>query len=87
MIKIALRKMAKIIISNSLWLLFLLPSMVYAQTPSNLPRHQPEPVNFFESTENIVFYIVIPAVIMVLYILWKRDVARRNREKNNQGND
>jgi len=84
---LSFKKMARVSILISLWLLIILPSWVVAQTPSHLPRHEPEPVNFFESTENIVFYIVIPAVILVLYVLWKRDVAKRNREKDNQGKD
>lgn len=51
-----------------------------AQTPSHLPRNTPEPVNFFESIENVVFYVIIPLVIVVLYLLWRRQVARQNKE-------
>ncbi len=63
-------------------LLFSFLSLVaWAQTPTHIPREQIEPVDFFESTENIVFYIVIPIVIIALYIFWRRSLRKKRDEE------
>ncbi len=63
--------------------LFIFFSFVsFAQSPTHIPRTKPEPVNFFESVENIVFFIVIPVVIVILYFLWRRQ--RGKEKKQNQ---
>ena len=56
-------------------ILFTLP--ILAQTPTHLPRNLTEPVKFFESTENIIFFVVIPLLIVLFYFLWRRDVKKR----------
>lgn len=61
--------------------LFVLFSLVsYAQSPTHIPRNKPTPVNFFESVENIVFFIVIPVVIVILYILWRRRLGKEKKQ-------
>jgi Na+/H+ antiporter NhaC len=58
-----------------------------AQSPTHIPRTNPEPVGFFDSIENMVFYIIIPLVIAILYFLWKRNLARqKDREQEDQNN-
>lgn len=59
----------------------------YAQTPSHLPRHSPEPVGFFESVENLIFYVIIPLTIVVLYILWRMRLAKQKKEDENKNNE
>ncbi|MBW6478628.1 MAG: hypothetical protein K0B37_04300 [Bacteroidales bacterium] len=58
----------------------LMAIISWAQTPTHIPRKRHEPVNFFESTENIIFYIVIPVIIVLLYFLWRRDRARQKKK-------
>jgi len=65
----------------------LLAMISWAQTPTHIPRNKHAPVNFFESTENIIFYIVIPIIIVVLYLLWRRQRAKQKKDsENNQSN-
>lgn len=60
----------------TLILFSVLNVLAYAQSPTHLPRPDPEPVNFFDSTANIIFFIGIPLLILIFYFLW-----RRNRPK------
>lgn len=46
--------------------------LAYAQSPTHLPRPDPEPVNFFDSTANLIFFIGIPLLIVIIYIVWRR---------------
>ncbi len=52
---------------------------VYAQRPSGVP-YDNEPVGFFDSITNIIFYIVIPLAIIVLYVIWRRK-TKNDEEK------
>ncbi len=65
-------------------MLLLFTITVYAQTPTHVPRDRTEPVNFFESTENIIFFVVLPLLIVVFYFLWKRDVKKRQDKQKDQ---
>ncbi len=51
----------------------------FAQRPTHVPYNS-EPTNFFESWENIVFYIIIPLIIIVLYIIWRKQKKREEEE-------
>lgn len=65
----------------------LLAIISWAQSPTHIPRSNPEPVNFLESTENIVFFIVIPVIVVLLYFLWRRERAKQKKNsENNQNN-
>ncbi len=50
------------------------------QRPSGVP-YDNEPVGFLDSITNIIFYIVIPLVIIILYIIWLRKT--KNDENKN----
>jgi ACR3 family arsenite efflux pump ArsB len=58
-------------------MMFLIIKLVYAQMPSNIPVDR-EPVRFFESAENIIFYILIPLLIIVLYRIWRKRIKKNN---------
>ncbi len=62
----------------------VLPLFAYSQSPTQLPRRKPEPAGFFDSTENFIFYVVLPVVITVLYFVWKRNTARLKKEEEKQ---
>ncbi len=47
----------------------------YAQRPTHVP-YDSEPVRFLESWENIVFFILLPVLIIILYIIWRRRVGK-----------
>jgi heme/copper-type cytochrome/quinol oxidase subunit 2 len=59
----------------------------FAQTPTHIPRERIEPVNFFESTENIIFFIVIPVIIVILYLLWRRERRKQKKEAEQRKSD
>ncbi len=72
--------------------LTLISTTIMAQRPTSIP-YDKEPVGFFDSVVNIIFYIVLPAIIIVLYIIWRRKVRKeqqaqdlREGEKNETGN-
>lgn len=44
---------------------------IYGQAPTHLPQRSPEPVGFFDSTENIIFFVVIPIIIAIIYLIWR----------------
>ncbi len=54
----------------------------FAQSPTHIPREQTRPVDFFESTENIVFFIVIPVLIVILYLVWRRNLKKQREEED-----
>ncbi len=55
----------------------------FAQRPTHIP-YDSEPTYFFESWENIVFYIIIPLVIIALYVIWRRQKKREQEEEDAQ---
>ncbi|MFW5706453.1 MAG: hypothetical protein ACOC12_00910 [Bacteroidota bacterium] len=61
--------------------LTLISWITWAQSPTHIPRETSEPVGFFESTENIVFFVVIPLLIVVFYLLWRRNVRKRREQE------
>lgn len=64
-------------------IIFLLQSiMLFAQRPTHVPS-QSGPVKFFESPANIVFFIVLPILIVFFYAMWRRWV-RKNQEENDR---
>ena len=71
----------------SVLFLTLLSIVSWAQTPTHIPRESSEPVNFFESAENIIFFVVIPLLIVVFYLIWRRNLRKQKeeQEKNNKG--
>ena len=53
----------------------------YGQTPTHIPREKQTPVDFFESTEQIVLYIFLPLAIVLLYILWRKRLKKQRKEQ------
>jgi heme/copper-type cytochrome/quinol oxidase subunit 2 len=67
----------------TVFLISLLVSIVktMAQAPTYLPKRNPEPLGFFDSTENIVFFVILPIIITILYFIWKRNTSRLKNEE------
>ncbi len=61
-------------------ILLLLANIALAQRPSGVP-YDTEPVRFFDSPANIIFYIIIPLAIIVLYIAWRRRIRKEKDEE------
>jgi len=59
----------------------------FAQTPTHIPRERSAPVDFFESTESIIFFIVIPVIIVILYLLWRRERKKQQKETEQRNKD
>lgn len=58
---------------------FLAALTSIAQTPRNVPQgHDSEPVQF-DTAPNLIMYIIIPVILVILYLLWRRREKRRNR--------
>jgi hypothetical protein len=51
-------------------------TVLYGQAPTHLPQRNPEPVGFFESSENIVFFVVIPIIIAIIYVIWRVRISK-----------
>jgi heme/copper-type cytochrome/quinol oxidase subunit 2 len=49
--------------------------MLIAQRPTHVPGGS-EPVDFFETPASIVVYIIIPAIVVVLYIVWRKKIQK-----------
>jgi heme/copper-type cytochrome/quinol oxidase subunit 2 len=65
------------------FLLVLAPIYIQAQIPTHIPTDR-EPVNFLESPESIILYIVLPVLIAGFYFLWRH---RLKKEQNNKQKD
>ncbi|HZK08891.1 MAG TPA: hypothetical protein VFC92_11905 [Bacteroidales bacterium] len=52
------------------------------QLPTNIPSPKAEPVDFFGSTTNIVLYLVIPIVVIVLFIIWRRRISKGKTDED-----
>jgi H+/gluconate symporter-like permease len=57
--------------------------ILMAQRPTHIPGDG-EPVGFFDSLSNIIFFIVIPVFIVVIYILYRRYL---NQQKEKMTDD
>ncbi|MDO9554122.1 hypothetical protein [Rhodonellum sp.] len=57
-----------------------------AQTQREIPKPR-GPVDFSE-TSNVVIFIVIPLIIFILYLIWRKEIKKRiekkEREKKNE---
>jgi hypothetical protein len=49
--------------------LLLLSPELFAQAPTHLPQRNPEPVDL--SPERIIFFIGLPIIILLFYIIWR----------------
>jgi len=50
----------------------------YAQTPDMYPPPNPEPIE--KTTFNIVLYVVLPIIMVVGYLLYRKSVKKRNEK-------
>ncbi len=64
-------------------LLFFRTTSAMAQRPTNIP-YDTEPVRFFESTSNIIIYIVIPLIIVLIYFIWRRKIRKEEEARKDE---
>lgn len=58
----------------------LLIQDVFAQIPKGVPQpHQNEPVS---SLGEVIFYFVIPVILIIIYLIWRRQVKKRKAKEN-----
>jgi heme/copper-type cytochrome/quinol oxidase subunit 2 len=62
--------------------LTMISFFVMGQQPTSIPTDN-EPLRFFDSLTNIIFYIAIPLIIIFFYYLWRRRMAKE-AEKEQQ---
>lgn len=63
----------------ALFTVLTLTQFGFAQTPDMYPTPDPEPVIW--SSLNIVLFIVLPIILIIAYILYRRWVKRRNNKE------
>ncbi|SFB40362.1 hypothetical protein SAMN04489723_10949 [Algoriphagus aquimarinus] len=66
--------------SSVLLLLLSIPSFVYSQIPKDIPKPT-GPIDFSE-TSNVVIFLVIPALILVVYLIFRRRIRKVKKDKN-----
>lgn len=64
--------------------LMVFGGMAYGQLPTDVPSPEGKPVDFFASWGSVIFYIVLPVAIVVLYIIWRRRNKREMRKKQEE---
>lgn len=67
----------------SFFLMMLYAYTSFAQRPTHVPGAG-EPARVFESPVNVVIYIVIPLLIGVFYLLWRRKIKKENKQNQKQ---
>jgi len=50
-----------------------------AQTPDMYPTPNPDPVE--KTTLNVVLYIVLPVLLVVIYLLYRKSLKKREKDK------
>lgn len=69
---------------TALWLFFghlFFSPVVCGQVPQGVPKGT-GPIDF-SSTSNIVIYIILPAVVLIAFFVW-RAAARRKKERDEE---
>lgn len=51
-----------------------------AQRPTSVPTDN-EPLRVFESVESVIFYIGLPVLIIIFYVIWKKRQWREEAER------
>lgn len=70
-------------VSNLLIVICLLiPGMSYAQYQEGIPKPS-GPVDL-SKTSNVVIFIVIPVIILVLYLIFRRRIGKVKKEKHDR---
>lgn len=64
----------------------MITAFAMGQRPTSVP-HDNEPVRFFESPANIIFYIIIPLIIVFIYYLWRRRMAKEAEKERKEQQD
>lgn len=64
-------------------LLMLYAYSSFAQRPTHVPGAG-EPARVFESPVTVVIYIVIPLLIGVFYIVWRKRIKKENQQNQKQ---
>ena len=70
-------------IPNALSILFaflLIPGISYSQIPENTP--QPTGPVDLSSTSDVVIFIVIPVVILIIYLIFRKRIGKVRKEKS-----
>ena len=58
-------------------------NVILAQLPTHVPSPEAEPVGFFESWGKFIFYVVVPVILIILYVVW-RNRTRKNRKRREE---
>jgi hypothetical protein len=58
----------------------LIPQVLYSQIPRDLPRPT-GPIDFSE-TSNMIIFAIIPAIIIIVYLIFRKKIKKVKQEKN-----
>jgi len=66
--------------SSFLFAFLLTTGLSYSQIPQNTPKPT-GPIDL-SRTSNVVIFIVIPVVILIIYLIFRRRIIKVKKEKN-----
>ena len=66
----------------TLLLLLITFASVFAQIPGGLPKPETEPLDL--NLFNIVLYFVLPVLLLVYYIFYKRSKAKKQKKTESE---
>jgi len=63
-------------------LIFLFTPFLYGQQPTHSPNPQNNYPLEFNNLFNVIVFIVLPVVIFILYLVWRKQVKKDRDNKN-----
>ncbi len=63
-------------------LIFLFTPFLYGQQPTHSPNPQNNSPLEFNNLFNVIVFIVLPVVIFILYLVWRKQVKKDRDNKN-----
>jgi heme/copper-type cytochrome/quinol oxidase subunit 2 len=77
------RDIIYILIGKVILLLQSVNQTVFAQRPTHIPPESP-PVRFFDSPSNIIFFVVVPILVLLVYLIWKARTRSEQKKKEQE---
>ena len=63
-------------------LVFLFTPFLYAQKPTHSPNPQDNTPIDFNNMFNVIVFIVLPILMFIFYIIWRKQVKKNRDNKN-----
>ena len=63
-------------------LVFLFTTFLYAQKPTHSPNPQDNTPIDFNNLFDVIVFIVMPILMFIFYIIWRKQVKKNRNNKN-----